>query len=198
MEFMCAACGKRHIRPAIKVDEFVRCECGLTFYAFYREGMSFTIPVNELRDEVIQLFQNLVLSTGRCAGAKASKISTLRELLKNVDSLALIELGLERYQMETFDNRQMNAGDVACILEIINEKMDALVKGQDGYVSIMEQKPRRHKGEPVDYLHLLDDEYAVMPNNPMMFLQEPPLRPWQEDIMEQDAERTGYLFGDVI
>ncbi len=198
MEFTCAACGRQHVRSSDQIDEFIRCECGLTFYAFYKQGMMFALPVTELSDAVIKRFQSLVFSTGRCAGAMASKPPTLREVLRNVDSMALIELGMERYQMETFGNQIMNAGDIESVLEIINEKKDALVKRQDGYVNIMEQKLKKHKKEQDDYLRALNDEYAIMPNGQMMFMQEQPLRQWQMDIMEQDAKRTGYLFGDVI
>ena len=199
MEFTCAACGRRHVRNASMVDEFVSCACGQSFYVFYNQGMTLTVPADEMtNDSIKQLFRRFVVGTGRCRDARVDQPMSYMELLKKIDPLALMEISLERYQQETFGNQLMNAGDVETVLEIINEKKDALVKGQDDYVTVMEQKPRRSRREPSDYLSMLEDGNVVMSNGQITYLHEKPLRQWQIDIMEQDAARTGYLFGNVI
>jgi len=89
----------------------------------------------------------------------------------------------------------MHCCDVEDILEILNEDKDAVVKKQNGYVSIKEQKSRKHKKSETDYLQLVSDTLAAIPGNETDCRDEEQLRQWQVDIMEENARRTGFLFG---
>ena len=73
------------------------------------------------------------------------------------------------------------------LLEIINEDgKDAIVKKRsDTSVIVKEQRTREPKRPKIDYIRLMEEQ-----------LGEPELKQWQIDIMEQDAARTGKLFGD--
>ena len=199
MEFTCAACGKRHAWKGTGVDGFIHCDCGFRFYVFCHQGMTFTIPAEEIGNESLkEMFRRFVVTTGRCQDASVNRPAGVLDLLKKIDPLALLEIALERVQQETFGNQIMNAGDVEIILEILNQKKDAVVKGQKGYVSIQEVKARHSRREAVHFLQMLEDENAAMPNGPAACLHEDPRRQWQADVMERDAARSGYLFGDVI
>ena len=46
-----------------------------------------------------------------------------------------------------------------------------------------------------DYLQLVSDTLAAIPGNETDCRDEEQLRQWQVDIMEENARRTGFLFG---
>ena len=177
MEFLCSGCGRRHKRALERVDEIIRCECGASFYVFFSRGMMFSIPANEFSDAVIRKFQSLVYAAGRIPGSAAAMPSAEAEVLRNTDPMKLIEIGLGRYQRETFGNHLMDAGDLVNVLEIINVEKDAIVKGQKECVSVMEQKLRKRKKITVNYLQILNDEYADQMDVQAASFGESPARP---------------------
>lgn len=123
-----------------------------------------------------------------------------RSVLMGLDPLYLLEVALERYQAEVFGNQLMNAADVVSILEILNESgnKDALVRKKDGFVNIIEQTVKKHKQKVIDLTALR--EKALLPGSEEQehsMGEEPPLREWQEEIMEENDARSGFLFGEI-
>ena len=188
MKFICPACERIFSIEQNTVDEFYPCECGRELYVFYNQEMNICMPAEEAKSRIVaQLMRRFVTSTGRCPEVKTAPVTDYREILKTVDPMALMEVGLVRYQMETIGNQPMHCTDVENILEIINEDgKDAIVKKRsDTSVIVKEQRTREPKRPKIDYIRLMEEQ-----------LGEPELKQWQIDIMEQDAARTGKLFGD--
>ena len=185
MEFICMACGRKHIRTDRLVDEHIHCECGYSFYVFYNQGMLVTMPTDEItRQAVTKTFQRFVVSTGRCQDARVEPFDYTR-FLQTADPLGLMEVGLERYQAETMGKCLLNCGDITSICDSLRNNRDVVVKNKGSHAEIIEMqrkvKGKRElpfSGEPISYLN---EEYR--------------LRDWQKEIMERDAARTGYLFG---
>ena len=108
-------------------------------------------------------------------------------ILWTVDPLALMEIGLERYQAERLGKCLLNCGDVVSICGSISRNRDVTVKNKGNYVDIIEihrkvkrREPLPFTGEPIAYLN---EEYQ--------------LKDWQKEVMEEDARQSGYLFGDA-
>ena len=187
MEFICMSCGQKHIRTERLVDEHIQCECGYRFYVFYNQGMTVIMPSEEItRQGTTKAFQRFVVSTGRCQDAKVDAFD-YSSFLQRADPLGLMEVGLERYQAEKMGRCLLNCGDVASICESLDKNRDVMIKNKGNYAEVIEMR-RKVKdradppfvGEPIAYLN-----------------EECALRPWQREIMERDAARTGYLFGDT-
>ena len=195
--FVCERCGRIRVLDQPIVDEIVFCECGFRFYCFGNKGMKITMPAQELCDQVIDHMRRFVQTTGRYRGAQAlpSEAININKILQQMDSTGLLEIALEKIQVEVFGRILMHCCDVEDILEIINEDKDAVVKKQNGYVSIKEQKSRKHKNSEIDYLQLVSDTLAEIPGNGTDCREEEQYNQWQIDIMEENARRTGFLFG---
>ena len=195
--FVCERCGRIRVLDQPIVDEIVFCECGFRFYCFGNKGMKITMPAQELCDQFIDLMKRFVQATGRCRDAPAprSEAVNIKKILLQMDSMGLLEIALEKIQAEEFGRILMHCCDVEDILEIINEDKDAVVKKQNGYVSIKEQKSRKHKNSEIDYLQLVSDTLAAIPGNGTDCREEEQYNQWQIDIMEENARRTGLLFG---
>ena len=187
MEFTCVACGRKHIRRERLVDEHIHCECGFDFYAFYNQGLSLTIPTDEImKQSVIKAFQRFIVSTGRCQDAQVEP-TDYTYFLQKADPLGLMEVGLERYQAETLGKLLLNCGDVVSICESLNKNRDVTVKNKGNYVDIIEMQRKVKKRETFSF-----------PGQPAAFLKEEgQLKDWQKEVMEEDAKRSGYLFGDA-
>ena len=186
MEFICMACGRKHIRKGRLVDEHIHCECGYSFYAFYNQGMTVTIPSDEItRLAATKAFQRFVVSTGRCQDAGVEPFDYTR-FLQKADPLGLMEVGLERYQAETMGKCLLNCGDITSICDSLRKNRDVVLKNKGSYVEVIEmQRKVKGKGEPPfsgEPIAYLNEEYR--------------LKGWQKEIMERDEARTGYLFGE--
>lgn len=208
MEFTCMACGRKHIRQERLVDEHIHCECGFDFYAFYNQGLSLTIPTDEIRNQpVARAFRRLIFSTGRCRDAEAEAAdygdymgstdytgdtdcvdyTKYTALLQKADPLGLMEAGLERYQEETLGKLLLNCGDVVSICESLNKNRDVAVKNKGSYVDIIEMQRKVKKRQTIR-----------LARPPVPFLTEDDrLKGWQKEVMEEDGKRNGYLFGDA-
>ncbi len=180
------SCGRKHIRTERLVDEHIHCECGYRFYVFYCCGMMVTVPSNDIASiEAIQAFRRFVISTGRCMDAKVDPIDYTRFLRKS-DPLGLMEVGLERYQAEKYGKCLLNCTDVASACDSLFKNRDVVLKNKGSYIDIIEmQRKVKGKGDP------------PFSGEPIAYLNEEfKLRDWQKEIMERDAARTGYLFGE--
>ena len=195
--FFCERCGRIHVLDQAVVDEIISCECGFRFYCFGNKGLKINIPVLELHDQVFDLMKRFIQATGRCRDAPAprSEAVNIKKILLQMDSMGLLEIALEKIQAEEFGRILMHCVDVEDILEILNEDKDALVKKQNGYVNIKEQKSWKHKKSEIDYLQLVSNTLTAIPGNTIC-REEEQLRQWQTDIMEENARRTGLLFGE--
>ena len=195
--FICGRCGRIHVPDRPIVDEIITCGCGYRFYCFGNSGMMITVPAQELRDTVCEAMRRFVQATGRCRDAPAppSETENIRKILLRMDSTGLLEIALQKMQEEDFGETLMHSNDVVSILELIHENKDAVVKGQKGYVSIIEQRSRNHRKSETDYLQLMENTLAAIPEREAVCREEAPLKQWQTDIMEEDIRRTGLLFG---
>ena len=183
------SCGRKHIRAESLVDEHIHCSCGFDFYAFYSQGMTVMLPSADItRSAATKAFRRFVISTGRCQDAHVEpQVVDYTRFLNTADPLGLMEVGLERYQAETLGKCLLNCGDIASICESLGKNRDVMIKNKGNYAEVIEMR-RKVKdradppfaGEPIAYLN-----------------EESNLRPWQQEIMERDAARTGYLFGDT-
>ena len=181
------SCGRKHIRTERLVDEHIQCECGYRFLAFYCQGMMIVLPSDDIESQAtIRAFQRFVVSTGRCLDAGVGP-SDYTSFLQKADPLGLMEVGLERYQGEKYGKCLLNCGDVASACDSLYRNKDVVLKNKGNYIDIIEmQRKVKNKdsppfsGEPIAYLN---EEYQ--------------LKGWQREIMERDAARTGYLFGDA-
>ncbi len=196
--FICERCGRIHALNQPIVDEVITCECGYRFYCFGNSGLIINVPEHELRDTVCEMMRRFVQSTGRCRDAPAPPPETenIRKLLLRMNSMGLLEIALQKMQEEDFGETLMHSNDIESILELLHENKDALVKGQKGYVSIIEQRNRNHRKSEIDYLQLMENTLAAIPGKTTVCREETPLKQWQIDIMEEDARRTGLLFGE--
>lgn len=188
MKFECVYCGKTHIRTGELVDEHIRCSCGHRFYAFYHEGMKMTIPSKDVESlEAVLTFRQFLARTGRCrdaAGAKGGPVDYTM-ILRRADPLGLMEIGLERYQDETFGKRIVNCGDIASLCESLNSDghVDILIRNKGNYIDLIEMRGKKKaRGDP-----------PAFPG----WEGSGQLKDWQTEIMEQDAARNGLLFGDA-
>ncbi len=197
--FVCPCCHRRYDYEQRVVDEVINCGCGFVFYVFGHQGLTIQLPEEEANEAVCEALRRLVRTTGRFPDAPSpGRRKGFAAEIGMIPPLALIEMGLQRMQTASFGGQILHSGDVESILEILNEKKDALVKRQNGYVTVMEQKVRNRKKGEVDYLRLMEEGFGYDPEGPGEAPPEESLRPWQMEIMEEDQARTGYLFGDVV
>ena len=149
MEFICAACGRKHIREGSLVDEHIPCECGNSFYAFYNQGMTVTIPSDETRNmDVVMGFRRFVVTTGRCLDAPAEPVD-YTEFLQRADPLFLMQAGLQKYQGERFRECLMNCGDIVSVFDSLYDGKDVLLKKKRDYIDIIEMKRKtKARGDP--------------------------------------------------
>ena len=187
MEFICMSCGRKHTRTERLVDEHIHCECGFDFYVFYNQGLSLTIPSDEIAGQsVIKAFQRFIISTGRCQDAQVETFDYTK-FLQKADPLGLMEVGLERYQTETPGKRLLNCGDVVSICESLSKNRDVTVKNKGKYVDIIEMQRKVKRKESLPFY-----------GQPIAYLNEEfQLKDWQKEVMEEDAKRSGYLLGDT-
>jgi len=188
MEFRCTICGRKHVREGTLIDEHFACECGHEIYVFYNEGMLVVMPYNDfIRYQAVQAFRFFVVSTGRCRDARVT-LQDFSDFLNTVDPLALIQVGMERYQkMAKLKKCYMNSGDIAIICKNLKRNRDMIIKIKGDHVDI-------------DVIQSTNKEREVLPfiKEPIAYLNEEyALKGWQKEIMEEDAARTGYLFGDI-
>ena len=108
----------------------------------------------------------------------------------------LLEIALQKMQEEDFGVTLLHCNDIESILEILHEDKDAVVKELKGYVSVKELKSRNHRKSETDYLQLMENTLAAVQENETVCREEIPLKQWQIDIMEENARRTGLLFGE--
>ena len=142
------ACGRKHIRTDRLVDEHIHCECGFDFYAFYHQGLSVTIPSDDISNRVsAAAFRRFVISTGRCQDAKAEPVTDYISWLNKADPMMLMEKGLERYQETVIGKLLLNCGDVVSICESLKKHQDVLIKNKGMYIDIVEvsQKVKKKK-----------------------------------------------------
>lgn len=188
MEFICMSCGRKHTREGSLVDEHIHCSCGFSFYAFYNQGLTVTIPSADIsHTSATMAFRRFIVSTGRCQDARLEPVD-YTGFLKRADPLGLMEVGLQRYQAEMLGKELLNCGDVVSICESLKKHQDVLIKNKGQYTEIMEIRRRLKEKESLPFheepIEYLNEEYQ--------------LKDWQKEIMERDQARTGLLFGEVI
>lgn len=187
MEFICMSCGRKHTKEGALVDEHIRCECGYSFYAFYNQGMKMVVPSDDITNvAATRAFQRFVVSTGRCQDVRVEPMVDYTAFLKKADPMVLMEVGLERYQTEVLGESLLNCSDVASICESLKRHQDVIVKNKGNRIDIAELR-QKTKEKPV----VLQERFPYLNG-------EYELKDWQKDIMRQNAERGGYLFGDAI
>ena len=144
------------------------------------------------------MIRRFVQATGRCRDAPAppSETEDIRQILRRMDSAGLLEIALQKMQEEDFGVTLLHCNDIESILEILHEDKDAVVKELKGYVSVKELKSRNHRKSETDYLQLMENTLAAVQENETVCREEIPLKQWQIDIMEENARRTGLLFGE--
>ena len=196
--FVCGRCGRIRVLDQPIVDEIVVCKCGFRFYCYGNKGMTITMPAQELCDQVIDQMRRFVQATGRYRGAPAlpSEAVNINKILQQMDSMGLLEIALEKLQEEDFGGTLLHCYDIISILELLHEKKDAVVKKQKDYVSVVEQRSKNHKHPEIDYIQLVNNTLAAISGNESVCREEEQLRQWQIDIMEDNARRTGLLFGE--
>ncbi len=187
MEFICSACGRKHIRTGQWVDEHIHCECGYDFYAFYHQGVVVTLPFNLIRKEAVaKAFRHLVASVNRSGNAR-TEADICTDFLRKADPLGLIAVGMERYQAEVLGKSLLTCGDFTAICESLLNNKDLMLKNKGNYVDIIEFNRKMKKKEEPRFLE-----------GPIQYLQdEYMLKDWQKEIMEENDARSGYLFGDT-
>lgn len=187
MEFICMSCGRKHTREGSLVDEHIRCDCGYSFYAFYNQWMKVVLPSDDITSvAATRAFQRFVVSTGRCQDVRVEPVVDYTAFLQKADPMGLMEVGLERYQTEVLGKSLLNCGDVASICESLKKHQDVIVKNKGSHIDIVEvrQKVKEKPAVVRELFPYLNGEYE--------------LKDWQKDIMKQNAERSGYLFGDAM
>lgn len=196
--FICERCGRIHVLNRPIVDEIITCKCGFRFYCFGNNGMKIILPEQELLEKVCEMIRRFVQATGRCRDAPAppSETEDIRQILRRMDSAGLLEIALQKMQEEDFGVTLLHCNDIESILEILHEDKDAVVKELKGYVSVKELKSRNHRKSETDYLQLMENTLAAVQENETVCREEIPLKQWQIDIMEENARRTGLLFGE--
>lgn len=196
--FVCQQCHRKHTVEEAMIDGIITCECGYRFYCFGNSGMTITMPVEEIRGKTRDLMRRFVQSTGRCRDAPSppSETGNIMQILQRMDSRGLLEIALKKIQEEDFGETLLHSNDIVIILELLNENKDAVVKGQKGHVNVMEQRNRNCRKSETDYLQLVKDTLAPFEDRETVCREETPLKQWQIDIMEENARRTGLLFGE--
>ena len=148
--------------------------------------MTFTTSADDMyKKKAVLAFKWFLAQTGRWRDEEAEE-AILNHILNSVDSLGVLETGLELYQGETIGKCLLNCGDIAFVCKSLAKKQDVMLKNKGDYIDIIELQPKKKPkekppfaGEPVAYLN---EEYR--------------LKGWQKETMEEDAARAGYLFGE--
>jgi len=132
MEFICAYCGRKHIRTAESLWEIIRCDCGYSFLAFRNRGLNLTMPKAEVRDPRIGgALKNMLIYSGRIKG-QISQTPTppadCEEILQKENPELLMAFALERLQKETYGTNYLKTCHLTALLGELNQNNDVLVK----------------------------------------------------------------------
>lgn len=187
MEFICTACGRKHIRTEPWVDEHIHCECGTDFYTFYHQSVQVILPFDMIRrPNMAKAFRHFIANMDQ-GGNNRTEADAFADFLRRADPLGLIAVGMERYQAEVLGKRLLTCGDFTAICDSLLNNKDLMLKNKGNYVDIIEFNRKMKKKEEPLFLE-----------GPIQYLRnEYMLKDWQKEIMEEDAARSGYLFGDT-
>ena len=130
MEFICAYCGRKHIRTAETVNEFIRCECGYSFLAFQDRWLNLTMPLAEVRDlRIGGALNNMLIYSGRIKGQiTQTPPADYEKILQTISLEYLVKSGLERLQKETYGTNYLKTCHLMALLGELNQGHDTLVK----------------------------------------------------------------------
>jgi len=188
MIFSCKVCSKRYVRKAEPVDEYIECACGYRFYVFYDRKMTVQMPATELAvPETRKALQRFVKATGRCPELQVESFNA--EMLRNMDQQYLCNYGLHGFQLQKFSKCYLNADDIASICESLAKKQDVMIRDKGYYTQVMEMNVKAKKVKEGTGRQSKWEEAAATLH------EGNALRPWQEEIMEQDKKQKKGLFG---
>ena len=189
----CPQCHRKKSWEKDTVNERVYCQCGKDYWAFSYAGINITSPWEH---PVNALLLGTIVRTEHPEGTKS-----IPTILREVDSSLLMEIGMRKYQQESFGKVLMHHVHNERVMDMIFEGDDVCIRGKKDYVSIM-RIDTSHSGKitpiEVDYSRLGEPELLRLAEEQTDFRhEEPPLREWQIQKTEENNARTGILFGDA-
>ena len=186
---LCSRCHRKYTWEKEFVNERVSCACGLEFWAFAQGETVISTPWND--GISVRIYEAISKTEA------PRKADGIHETLQKIGSLPLMGYSLKNYQMETYGIDKMKCGDLVRTLDIIHEDRDVYTKSKKESVSILELHPSHPKAIDIDYDIMIDEGLRLAEERTDFRHEEPPLREWQEKIMEENDARSGILFGDA-
>ena len=146
---ICPKCHKEHYGAYALMDEYIDCECGLSFYAFVDKGLRIMMTPKEANYEPIaRAMRRFVVATGRCQDIDPRLLEDTGERveMKERDLDEEVRRALEDYQLAAFGECYITKELIDSICKAFEKNYDvALNKKKDG-VDVREvNKPTKVK-----------------------------------------------------
>ena len=148
---ICPKCHKEHYSAYALMDEYIDCECGLSFYAFVDKGLRIMMTPQEANYEPItRAMRRFVVATGRCQDIDPKLLEYTDEMpsvdLQERDLDEEVTRVLENYQLAAFGECYITKELIDSICKAFGRNYDvALNKKKDGVELREVNKPTKVK-----------------------------------------------------
>lgn len=150
---ICPKCHKEHYGAYALMDEYIDCECGLSFYAFVDKGLRIMMTPQEANYEPIaRAMRRFVVATGRCQDIDPRLLEYTDEIpsvdVQERDLDEEVSRVLEEYQLAAFGKCYITKELIDIICKIFEKDNDVtLNKKKDGVEFREVNKPNKLTGQ---------------------------------------------------